>query len=243
VTDALTDSRTGDGTGLSDEEIVRRVRAGDTGLFEILMRRHNQRLYRAARAIVRDDAEAEDVTQEAWVRAYTHLEQFAGRAAVSTWLTRIAVHEAIGRVRRRGRLVPLDADTAGEETMTPGPSTDVAERAAARELGRILEAAIDALPAPFRTVLVLRTVEEMSTADTAAVLDLPEETVKTRLHRARARLRGELERSLDDAATKAFEFGAARCDRVVTTVLARIAGESLDQRTRRSPGTDTGGAS
>jgi RNA polymerase sigma-70 factor (ECF subfamily) len=210
-------------TVLTDEQVVERVLHGETALFEILMRRHNQRLYRAARAIVRDDGEAEDVIQEAYVRAFAHLDQFAGRAAFSTWLTRIAVHEALARVRRRGRFVALeDEETDGSEMTTFRSSADVEQHAATHELGRVVEAAIDTLPDAFRAVFILRQVEEMSTAEAAAVLDIPEETVKTRLHRARGLLRKSLEQWTGEAARSAFAFGSARCDRVVAAVLARI---------------------
>ncbi len=162
---------------LSDEEVVARVRRGETALFEILMRRYNQRLYRAARAILRDDGEAEDVVQEAYVRAFTHLGQFAGRAAFGTWLTRVGVHEALARVRRRGRLQSLGDEGAEENDVTAFRSAaDVEKQVADHELGRVLEAAIEALPDPFRAVFVLREVEEMSTAEAAAVLDIRQET-------------------------------------------------------------------
>jgi RNA polymerase sigma-70 factor (ECF subfamily) len=206
---------------LSDEQVVARVLQGETALFEILMRRHNQRVYRAARAVVRNDAEAEDILQEAYVRAFAHLDQFAGRAAFSTWLTRIAVHEALARLRRLGRGATLpDGDT--DDMTELRSSDDVEERASAHELRPVLEAAIDTLPDSFRAVFMLRTVEEMSTAETAVVLDIPEETVKTRLHRARGLLRKSLERSAGEGLRAAFGFGAARCDRVVAAVLARI---------------------
>ena len=145
------------GSELSDEEVVARVRRGETALFEIVMRRYNQRLYRAVRAILRDDAEAEDVVQDAYVRAFTHLDQFAGRAAFGTWLTRIAVHEALARARRRGLFQPLGEESAdGDDMITFRSATDVERQAADRELGRMLEAAIEALPDPFRAVFVLR---------------------------------------------------------------------------------------
>jgi len=200
-----------------DHEVVSRVKAGDTALFEVLMRRYNQRLYRAARAIVRDDREAEDVMQDAYVRAYEHLAQFAGEARFSTWLTRIAVHEALARVRRRGRFVDL------EEVMpaVPSPARGPEQRAADGELRRVLEAAIDELPDVYRCAFMLREVEGLSTAETGECLDIPPETVKTRLHRARGLLRRSLEARLGEAAT-VFQFGFARCDRVVAAVLARI---------------------
>lgn len=210
-------------SGLSDEEVVARVRRGETALFEVIMRRYNQRLYRAARAILRDDGEAEDVVQDAYVRAFTHLGQFAGRAAFGTWLTRIAVHEALARARRRGLFRPLGEEGAEGDGMTAFRSAaDVEKQAADRELVRVLEAAIEALPDPFRAVLVLREIEGMSTAETATVLDLREETVKTRLHRARALLRRALWAGTREAAHEVFQFGFARCDRVVAAVLERI---------------------
>jgi RNA polymerase sigma-70 factor (ECF subfamily) len=210
-------------SGLSDEEVVARVRGGETALFEVIMRRYNQRLYRAARAILRDDGEAEDVVQEAYVRAFTHLDQFAGRAAFGTWLTRIAVHEALARARRRGLLQPLGDEGAEGDDMTAFRSgANVEKQVADHELGRLLEAAVTALPDPFRAVFVMREVEEMSTAETAAVLDIREETVKTRLHRARALLRRALYAETRAAVHEVFQFGLAQCDRVVTAVLRRI---------------------
>ena len=204
------------GGGLSDEEVVERVLRGETALFEIVMRRYNDRLYRAARAIVGDD-EAEDVMQDAYVRAYTHLDQFAGRARFSTWLTRIAVHEALARARRAGRFVELDEDTMGATSRSPE------QRVGERELGRTLEAAVDGLPAAYRAAFMLRDVEGMSTAEAAECLDIPAETVKTRLHRARALVRASVESRVGAIATEAFRFHLSRCDRVVATVLARIA--------------------
>jgi RNA polymerase sigma-70 factor (ECF subfamily) len=209
----------GRGRELTDEEIVARVRAGEKGLFEVIMRRYNRRLYRAARAIVGPD-EAEDVIQEAYVRAYAHLDQFTGRARFSTWLTRIAVYEAFGRVRRAGRLADAGAI---EETMAPSPSGGPENRTARRELAGILERAIEALPVVYRTTFVMRVVEEMSTSETAVCLEIPEETVKTRLHRARRLLRDALARQVDGAVHEVFDFGLVRCDRLVARVLARIA--------------------
>ena len=206
--------------GLSDEEVVARVRAGEVALFEVIMRRYNRRLYRAARAIVGHD-EAEDVIQDAYVRAYEHLDQFEGRARFSTWLTRIAVHEALARARRAGRLREFDENEI-EETMRPSPSSSPEKRVGDRELASVLETAIEALPAPYRAAFMLRDVEEMNTAETAECLGIPEETVKTRLHRARALLRQALTREVGAAVRESFEFGFARCDRLVTRVLARI---------------------
>lgn len=204
---------------LSDEVVVDRVRAGEVELFEIIMRRYNQRLYRAARGIVGSD-EAEDVIQDAYVRAFAHLDQFAGRARFSTWLTRIAVHEALARARRSGRFVEMTDETPIVETRRRNPE----ERVGDRELARVLESALSALAPVYRSVFMLREVEGLSTNETAECLDIPAETVKTRLHRARGRLRSSLEARLGDAARVSFQFGAARCDRTVAVVLARISG-------------------
>jgi RNA polymerase sigma-70 factor (ECF subfamily) len=208
---------------LTDEEVVARVLEGQTALFEILMRRHNERLYRAARAIVRDDDEAEDVMQQAYVNAYAHLRQFDGRAAFATWLTRIAVNEAIARTRKRGRYESLDetdviAFRRLEEVATPNPESETFSR----ELRAILENAVDTLPEGYRLVFMLRQVEGLSTAETAACLDLSEDVVKTRLSRARSALRQELFDRVGLSAAGAFVFQRPRCNRVVASVFARI---------------------
>jgi RNA polymerase sigma-70 factor (ECF subfamily) len=210
----------------SDEEVVTRVLAGDALLFEILMRRHNQRIYRAIRSILRDDTECEDVMQEAYVRAYEHLSQFEGRAKFSTWLTRIAVNEAIKRSIARGKLDPLDLeDFDGEEglmlalyTNIPTPETN----AARSELTSLLEESILALPVAYRSVLMLRDIEEMSTAETAQVLALTDANVKVRLHRAHELLRTELMSRAGASGPQAFAFPATRCDRVVKAVFTRL---------------------
>ena len=209
---------------LRDEEVVARVLAGETALFEILMRRYNQRVYRVSRAILRDDAEAEDVMQDAYVRAYEHLGQFAGRAAFSTWLTRIAIHEALARKRRRGRMEELDALPANGDSMSilkssaPTPEAGTAQ-AEARQL---LEEAIEHLPENYRTVVVLREVEEMSVAETAQSLGVSDAVVKTRLHRAHAMLRKELYTRAKGRAADLYQFHAVRCDRVVKAVFEKI---------------------
>lgn len=208
-------------SALSDEEIVSRIRRGETPLFEVLMRRHNERLYRAARAILRDEAEAEDVIQEAYVNAYTHLEQFDGRARFSTWLTKIAVYEALARARRRGRYTPLD-DASLETLMPRTSSPDPEHRAFGRELGALIESAVDKLGDGYREVFMLRQVEGLSTAETAEVLGLSEDAVKTRFSRARTSLQRDLLDRTDAAASTAFTFGQARCDRVVSLVMRRI---------------------
>jgi RNA polymerase sigma-70 factor (ECF subfamily) len=209
---------------LSDEQVVAQVLAGQTALFEVLMRRHNERIYRAARAIVRDESEAEDVMQQAYVNAYAHLRQFDGRSSLATWLTRIAINEAISRARRRGRYQALDEnETTSVESLFPMRSMDNPEKEAfSRELRVILEEAVDALPDGAREVFMLRQVEGLSTADTAECLGVSEDVVKTRLSRARAALRQGLFERMGATAASSFTFQRPRCDRVVATVLARI---------------------
>jgi len=209
--------------GISDEAIVDRIIKGEVELFEIIMRRHNQRLYRACVAILRDDSQAEDVVQDTYVRAYQHLDQFAGRSRFSTWLTRIAVHEALGRVRGRRRFEELDAmpeETKQAHTASRAP--DPEEEFSGQELRHLLERSVQQLPEPYRVVFMLREVEESSTQDVAEILDISEENVKTRLHRARALLRKSLFRKLGPHRKEIFAFPAIRCDRVVANVFARI---------------------
>jgi len=209
---------------ISDEEVVERILGGESALFEVLMRRYNQRLYRVARSILGNDAEAEDVTQEAYVRSYMHLDQFAGRAKFSTWLTKIAVHEALARLRNRQRLVELDAvpeskeDGMNLESKTPSPE----QQMLTRTVRIMLETAVDSLPDTYRSVFMLRELEGMSTAETAECLDLTEEAVKVRLHRARALMRKRIYAETGAATAEAFQFLGARCDRMVSAVLERI---------------------
>jgi RNA polymerase sigma-70 factor, ECF subfamily len=206
---------------LADEEVVSRVLAGDTALFEVLMRRHNERVYRAARAILRDDKEAEDVMQEAYVNAYAHLAQFDGRAKFSTWLTKIAVYEALLRAKRRGRYEQLD-DFAEDSLMPTTPSPDPEHQAFGGELRTLIEAAIDTLGNGYREVFMLRQVQGLSTAETADILGVSEDVVKTRLTRARHAIQQNLLDRTGAATAQAFMFGQSRCDRVVAAVLARI---------------------
>ena len=211
----------------SDGALVHRILAGESALFERIMRRHNQRLFRAARAILNDDAEAEDVMQETYTRAFAHLGQFRGEAQLGTWLTRIAVHEALARARKRRRLAPLPANDAVEALAMPDrpTPTDPEHEAHNAELRKLLERAIDELPESYRTVFVLREVEGLSTATTAESLGVSEEVVKTRLSRARVRLRDGLYERAGAVASAAFTFGAERCDRLVAAVLPRLVGE------------------
>jgi RNA polymerase sigma-70 factor (ECF subfamily) len=209
---------------LSDDEVVRRVREGEPALFEILMRRYNQRLYRVARAILRDDAEAEDVMQQAYVNAFTHLGQFESRARFSTWLTRIATYEALGRLRARRRIKEVDVMLENADPFegfaAPGP--DPERQAFAAELRRALESSLESLSPAYRYVFVMRDVEGLSTAETAECLGVSEDVVKTRLHRARALLREALWGRAGLAAGDVCAFHAARCDRVVAAVFATL---------------------
>jgi RNA polymerase sigma-70 factor (ECF subfamily) len=207
----------------TDEEVVRQVLAGNTAMFELIMRRYNERLYRTARAITRDDQEAEDVMQQAYVNVFANLQQFKGHAQFSTWLTRIAVNEALARVRRQGRYQSYDDDLPRTETSMQGDAAPDPERQAfSGELRGLLEWAIDGLADGAREVFVLRDVEGLSTAETAAALDVSEDVVKTRLSRARAALRESLFERAGASAADAFRFHRPRCDRIVANVLARI---------------------
>jgi RNA polymerase sigma-70 factor, ECF subfamily len=210
---------------LSDEEVVTRVLAGETGMFEIIMRRHNERLYRVARAILRNDGEAEDVMQDAYVRAYEHLDQFAGRAKFATWLTRIAVHEALARQLRGNRYQELETMSEREgdpmdrfASLAPDPE----QQASNSEVRRLLEEAVEKLPDAYRTIFILRDVEDVSTTDAAEVLEITQDNVKVRLHRARALLRKSLYARAGMEIKEAFNFHAVRCDRVVKNVFERI---------------------
>ena len=177
----------------SDEEVVKRVCAGDNALFELLLRRYNQRVYRVSRSVLHDDAEAEEVAQEIWVRVYTHLSQFAGRSRFSTWLTRIAYHQAWAHAKRRKRFQSADVEAHRPRRESRPPAGADPERDfSRRELRSVLESAVDTLPLAYRTVFMLREVEEMSTEETAAALQLTPSAVKVRLHRARALLRKDL---------------------------------------------------
>ena len=208
----------------TDQEIVRQIQAGNTALYEIIMRRYNQRLYRVARAILLDDAEAEDVMQDAYVRAYQHLDQFAGRAPFSAWLTHIAVNEALRRLSLRKRNPQLDESEDGQKASMNivETSLDPEQSASFSELGRLLEQAVLDLPSPYRTVIMLRDIEELSTSETATVLDLTEQNVKVRLHRGRSMMRNSLFARVGADAKNAFPFMGSRCDRVVSGVFARI---------------------
>jgi RNA polymerase sigma-70 factor (ECF subfamily) len=217
----------------ADAVLVQHAAAGETTAFEVLMRRHNRTLFRTARAILRDDAEAEDALQEAYMHAYRSLAGFRAESKLSTWLARIVVNESLMRLRkqtRRAEIVPIqssDAVAGADEIPDPDMNKphDSAERAQMRGL---LETQIDALPDSYRTVFMLRAVEEMSVEETAAVLGIPEATVRTRFFRARSLLREGLAQKVDVACENAFSFAGERCDRIVANVLQRL----------RSPGSE-----
>jgi RNA polymerase sigma-70 factor (ECF subfamily) len=210
---------------LSDESVVKRILDGDTALFEIIMRRHNQRLYRIARAILRDDAEAEDVMQDAYVRAYEHLNQFEGRAKFSTWLSRIAYYEALARVRGKGRVQELEAISEVQRDKMPSLRSlkmNPEQEASNSELRRLLERQVNALPDNYRAVFVLRDVQEIDGAEVAEILSITPENVKMRLFRARVFLRKRLYRYAGVQSRHSFTFHASRCDRVVNAVFRKL---------------------
>lgn len=205
---------------MTDEDVVRRVLDGDTAFFELLMRRHNQRIYRAVRAVLGSEEDVEDVMQQAYLNAYQHLRQFAGDARFSTWLTRIAVNEALARRRKRGFVEGADEMTLTlvVDEKTPDPE----QQASAAELREVMEREVAALPDAFRTIFVLRDVEGLSTAEAAQVLGISEDLAKQRLHRARGQLRENLYRRAGVTLASIFSFGNERCDRVVASVMARL---------------------
>ena len=212
----------------ADAELAARAAAGDQRAFETIMRRNNQLLFRTARSILKNDEEAEDAVQEAYLHAYRALGSFRADARLSTWLVRIAANEALGRLRRRGAdVIPLntvtDAAAAHTETFMDqdpnGQPEHVAERA---EVRKLIEARIDMLPDAFGTVFVLRAVQEFTVEETAAALSIPEATVRTRFFRARGLMREGLSRDLDLAYEEVFAFGGERCDRIVARVMARL---------------------
>lgn len=217
-------------TPASDAELASLAARGDPRAFETIMRRNNQLLFRTVRSILKDDAEAEDAVQEAYLRAYRALGSFRADAKLSTWLVRIAVNEALGRLRRHGsgEVIPLDAamDAAGPQSeawMQQDPSGQPETAAMRAQTRRLIEAGIDTLPDAFRTVFVLRAVEELSVNEVAAALGIPEATVRSRFFRARSLIREGLSRKVDLAIDSAFSFAGARCDRIVARVMAKIA--------------------
>jgi RNA polymerase sigma-70 factor, ECF subfamily len=219
--------------GMTDEEMVAQVLRGETGMFEVIMLRHNQLLYHVARAILRDDSQAEDVVQDAYVSAYEHLAQFAGRAKFSTWLTRIAVNEALAQFRRSGRYEQLESTSEEKGDRMDGfasPMLNPEQQASTSEMRRLLERSIDALPDAYRAVVMMRDVEEMNTIETAQALDITEENVKTRLYRAHKLLRGAFYLQAKCRAQRSLRFLGARCDHLVKNVFARIQRLKIQER-------------
>jgi RNA polymerase sigma-70 factor, ECF subfamily len=207
-----------------EAELLAQLRAGRSSAYAALMRRNNQRLYRLARGILKDDAEAEEAVQEGYIRAFTRLDGFKGEASLATWLARIVLNEALGRLRRRHPTIELGdaaglADSeAGLVQAEPSPEQAMAQL----EIRRAIEKAVDALPAPFRSVFMLRAIEQLSIEETAACLGIPGETVKTRLHRAHKLLRLALADQFAMILDGAFPFRGARCDRLVARVIDRL---------------------
>jgi RNA polymerase sigma factor (sigma-70 family) len=216
-----------DYAALDDNALARRVQDGDREAFRHIIKRCNQRLFRVARGVVHSDQEAEDVVQEAYVDAFAKIAGFRGEAALLTWLTRIVLNEAYGRLRRRHPSVDIDQIEvaqmeAGNVVAFPAASVEPPAAAARDQVRHLLEGAIDALPEPFRVVFILREIEECSVEETARTLDLKPETVKTRLFRARRLLRMALHDSLAATVADAFPFLGARCDRITNAVMARV---------------------
>ena len=212
----------------ADLDIVARARAQDGNAFRTIMKMHNQRLYRLARGIVRDDGEAEDIVQEAYVSAFAHLDGFRGDSTLATWLSRIVINEALGRLRKTraaGRFV-ITGDPRQQAEMIPFPhnaSTENPERAMAqRQILQLVERATDSLPDLYRTVFIARVIEGLSIEETASLLSVRPETVKTRLHRARSLLRKELDAQIGPVLLDAFPFAGRRCERLTTAVMKRL---------------------
>jgi RNA polymerase sigma-70 factor, ECF subfamily len=214
--------------GNAEAELVRRARARDEAAIRAIMQSNNRRLYRLARGILRNDSEAEDVVQEAYVRAFTHLQDFRGDSSFSTWLARIAMNEALGRLRRQRPVVEWTSLPPGmlEAQIIQFPlsaaSDDPEKSMAQREIQYFVEHAIDELPEAFRIVFITRVIEGMNVEETAEILDLKPETVKTRLHRARTMLRENVEKKIGPVLMEAFPFAGKRCERLTDAVLRRL---------------------
>lgn len=213
---------------VTDAALAARAALGDEAAFELIMRRHNRLLFRTARSVLKSDAEAQEVLQEAYLRAWRALHSFRADAKLSTWLVRIVINEALGRLRRRElQLIPLDDAMGSSAPDTHGWLQDNVDRQPERiamreEIRRLMEARIDGLPDAFRSVFVLRGVQELSVEEVAQALAIPEATVRTRFFRARGLLREGLSRDLDMALGDAFSFDGARCDRIVAAVMKRL---------------------
>ena len=213
----------------TDAELAECAASGDERAFEAIMRRHNRLLFRTARSILKSDAESEDALQEAYLLAWRALATYRCESKLSTWLVRIVINEALGRLRRRSaQVIPLDTamdstDPATQESMHDDPDQRPEQAAMRAQVRRLMEARIDTLPEAFRSVFMLRAVQELSVEEVSTALQLPEATVRTRYFRARGLLREGLSRDVDLAIDDAFSFDGARCDRIVARVLARFA--------------------
>lgn len=216
-----------------EAELISRAAGGDGVAFEAIMRRHNQLLFRTARSIMQNDAEAEDVVQDAYLRAWRALGNYRAESKLSTWLVRITTNEALGRLRRKSaQIIPLEAAMTSHESEARTALTDEPERSPEQSMMRVqmrklLEARIDLLPEAFRTVFMLRAIEEMSVEEIAEALEIPEATVRTRFFRARSLLRESLAQEIDAGLNDVFAFAGARCDRIVTGVLERGKADGL----------------
>ena len=212
---------------LSDAELVERARARDGEAFRAIMQRHNRRLYRIARSVLRNDADAEDAVQEAYVSAFTHLAAWRGEASLSTWLSRIVLNEALGRLRQKQSTVDIDTVAPRNEAaiiqFPRSAGNDDPERSMAqRQILDLVEKATDSLPEPYRLVFVTRVIEGMSIEETAEILGVKPETVKTRLHRARQLVRDQLDKQIGPVLMDAFPFAGRRCSRMTEHVLQRL---------------------
>ena len=207
-----------------DADLVKRALDRDEAAVRDIIKANNRRLFRLARGILRNDGEAEDVVQETYVRAFTHLSDFRGESSLSTWLSRIAMNEALGRLRRERPGIELSSLPQAQIIQFPlmSPADDPEKSMAQREILHVVEGAIDELPEPFRLVFITRVVEGMNVEETAEILDLKPETVKTRLHRARAMLRDNVEQKIGPVMMEAFPFAGRRCDRLTEAVLKRL---------------------
>jgi RNA polymerase sigma factor (sigma-70 family) len=217
----------------SDVQLALSAAAGNAMAFETIVRRHNRLLFRTARGVVADDAEAQDVVQETYLRAFTHLQAYRGDSSLGTWLARIAINVALTSLRKKGRIVQLDGgdgdDAAEPEHDMPFPTSSEGpdELAGRHELRAVLQASIEDLPVIYRTVFILRAVEELSVEETASCLGVSEDVVKTRFLRARARLRERLAERVERGATDTFAFAGARCDAVLAHVMAELVRQGL----------------
>ncbi len=220
---------------MSEADLIAGAVAGDAAAFEVLMRRHNQLLFRTARSILKNDAEAEDAAQEAWLRAWRALAGYRAESKLSTWLVRIVTNEALGRLRHTSaHIIPLEVamlspDPKTQAALTEAPSHGPEQELLRTQLRRLMEVRIDLLPEVFRTVFMLRAVEEMSVEEVATALDIPQATVRSRFFRARSLMREGLAQAMDTSLAEAFSFDGVRCDRITANVLAHAKAEGLSR--------------